>query len=232
MKIKLAQSMESCVVGKPYALVMRSIGSSFVVVPNKTCKHNVIHPVVLKWIDNESRNQDSIFHTCSVVEVYSEYRSNETLYWAHSNYQSMGPWHDWVMVTFANDDDDDVSNHDMQNKEEMYFQNDEFPLKILCFVVVDKEPEIHAIVQSCIVRDSEQDSILLHQWEKEYIRTMHQTYSPVFHVVPVESFGERVLFVEDNSTVRETIDQKSIEPGCTLVLPRQEYWAKQFLSID
>jgi len=61
---------------------------------------------------------------------------------------------------------------------------------------------------------------------------MHQTYSPVLHVVPVESFGERVLVVEDDLTVRETIDQKSIEPGCTLVLPRQEYWAKQFLSID
>ncbi len=67
--------------------------------------------------------------------------------------------------------------------------------------------------------------------EKEYIRTLHQSYALVLHAVPVELFGEHVLVVKDDSAVREAIDQK-IEPGCTLVLPRQEYWAKQLLSID
>jgi len=99
------------------------------------------------------------------------------------------------------------------------------------FFIADKKPDVYAIVQSCIARDSEQDSILLQCWEKEYIRSLHQSYAPVLHVVPVESFGEHVLVVEDDSAVRESINQKNIEPGCTLVLPRQEYWAKPFLSI-
>jgi len=77
------------------------------------------------------------------------------------------------------------------------------------FFVADKKPDIYAIVQSCIVRDSEQDLILLQCWEKEYIRTLHQSYAPVLHAVPVELFGECVLVVNDNSAVREAIDQKN-----------------------
>jgi len=150
----------------------------------------------------------------------------------HPNYQSMGPWHDWVMVTFAEEGDDDTVEEEVEENDDRYFQDDEFPSKILCFFVADKQPEIFAIVQSCIARDHKQDSILLQRWEKEYVRSLHQNYTPVLHAVPVESFGECVLVVEDDSAVREAIDQKNIEPGCTLVLPRQEYWAKQFLSID
>jgi len=46
-------------------------------------------------------------------------------------------------------------------------------------------------------------------------------------------FGEHVLVVEEEvSAIREANDQKNIELWCTLVLPRQEYWLKPFLSID
>ncbi len=79
--------------------------------------------------------------------------------------------------------------------------------------VADKKPDMYAIVQSCIVRDIEQDSILLQHWEKEYIRTLHQSYAPVMHAVPVELFGECVLVVEDNPAVREAIDQKILNQG-------------------
>jgi len=232
LNIKSEPSNESCVLGKPYASVLHSTGSTSVVIPNKSCKHNVIHPVVVKWFDNEWKNQESNFHACSSVDIFSEYKTNETIYQAHQNFQSMGPWHDWVMVTFADDGEHDTDKEELEEKDETYFQDDEFPSKILCFFVVDKKPDIYAIVQSCIARDREQDSILFQHWEKEYIRSVHQTYAPVLHAVPVESFGERVLVVEDDSAVREAIDQKNIEPGCTLVLPREAHWAKQFLSID
>jgi len=46
-------------------------------------------------------------------------------------------------------------------------------------MIADKIPNINAIVQSCIKRDIEQDSILLQCWEKEYSRTLHQSYEPV-----------------------------------------------------
>jgi len=69
---KSVPSTESCVVGKPYALVLNTIGSTYVVVPNKSCKDNVIHPVLVKWLDNEQKYDNSIFHSCSIVEVFSE----------------------------------------------------------------------------------------------------------------------------------------------------------------
>jgi len=69
---KSKQLIASCVLGKPYASVLHSIGCTSVVIPNKSCKHNVIHPVVVKWFDNEWKSQNSIFHTCSVVDIFSE----------------------------------------------------------------------------------------------------------------------------------------------------------------
>ena len=74
---------------------------------------------------------------------------------------------------------------------------------------MDKKPDVYAIVQSCIARDSEQDSILLQCWEKECFRSLHQSYAPVLHVVPVESFGECVLVAKVDSAVRESMDQKN-----------------------
>ena len=71
---KTEQTCEPCVLGKPYAMVLHSIGSTSVVIANKSCKHNVIHPVVVKWFDNEWKSQNSIFRTCSVVDIFSEYK--------------------------------------------------------------------------------------------------------------------------------------------------------------
>jgi len=36
------------------------------------------------------------------------------------------------------------------------------------------------------------------------------------------------LLVEDDPAVREYV--KKTKPGCTLILPRAEYWSKQFLA--
>jgi len=124
LKIKSEPSNESCVLGKPYASVLHSTGSTSVVIPNKSCKHNVIHPVVVKWFDNEWKNQDSNFHACSSADIFSEFKTNEMIYRAHQNYQSMGPWHDWVMVTFADDGEHDTDEEELEEKDETYFQDD------------------------------------------------------------------------------------------------------------
>jgi len=113
---KSVPSTESCVLGKPYALVLNTIGSTVVVVPNKSCEHNVIHPVLVKWFDNELKNENSIFHTCSIDGIFLSIK-NETLYQAHPNYQSIGPWHDWVMVTFAEDGEDNTVEDVQQNDD-------------------------------------------------------------------------------------------------------------------
>ncbi len=48
----------------------------------------------------------------------------------------MGPWHDWVMVTFAEDGEDDTVEDVVQQNDETYFKDDEFPSKILCFLLL------------------------------------------------------------------------------------------------
>jgi len=44
----------------------------------------------------------------------------------------------------------------------------------------------------------------------------------------VKSFGECVLVIEDDPVIREYVKKKENEPGFTLVLPREEYWANNF----
>jgi len=58
------------------------------------------------------------------------------------------------------------------------------------FFVADKDNDIYALVQSCIDRDPDQDSILYQHWEKEAIRKTITHYEPMLHAVPVESFGQ------------------------------------------
>ncbi len=86
------------------------------------------------------------------------------------------------------------------------------------------------MVQSCCHRDTEQDSILFQRWKKEICQRANQHYEPILHAISVESFGECVLVIEDDPVVREYIEKKENEPGCTLVLSRAEYWSKQFVA--
>ncbi len=58
----------------------------------------------------------------------------------------------------------------MEQNDDRYFKEDEYPSKILCFFITNRKPDLYSIVQSCIGRDIEQDSIVLQQWEKECVR--------------------------------------------------------------
>jgi len=136
------------------------------------------------------------------------------------------------MVTFKTDDSE-LSVHDDDDDDdeiEKYFNDNEYPSKIYCFLVV-QHPEIHAVVHSCSNQDTDEDSILFQRWNKEMLQKANQHYKPVLHAVSVESFGEHILVIEDDPVVREYAERKENEPGCTLVLPRSEYWPKQFLSV-
>jgi len=48
-------------------------------------------------------------------------------------------------------------------------------------------------------------------------------------MVPVDSFGECVLVIEDDPSMRESEVRKENQLVCTLVLPQQEWWPKQFM---
>jgi len=48
-------------------------------------------------------------------------------------------------------------------------------------------------------------------------------------MVPVNAFGEHVPVIKGDPSMRESEVRKEKQPGCTLVLPQQEWWAKQFM---
>jgi len=48
-------------------------------------------------------------------------------------------------------------------------------------------------------------------------------------LVTVNAFGECVLVVEDDPSMKESEVTRENHPGCTLVLPQQDWWTKQFM---
>jgi len=45
----------------------------------------------------------------------------------------MGPWHDWLMVTFAEDGEDDTVENVMEQNNDRYFKEVEYPSKYYVF---------------------------------------------------------------------------------------------------
>jgi len=66
---------------------------------------------------------------------------------------------------------------------------------------------------------------------KEFCRTSVSHYESVVRAVSVDSFGQRVLVVEDDLILRESIHHEELLEGCTLVLPRDDFWPNQFQLI-
>jgi len=48
-------------------------------------------------------------------------------------------------------------------------------------------------------------------------------------MVTVDAFGDCILVVEDDLSMKECEVTRENYPGCTLVLPWQEWWAKQLM---
>jgi len=99
----ICEGVQSGVVGNPFANVLHDKGSIEVCYCNENAKHNVLHPVILNFFEEEVKDEDSFFHNCPLFHLYFEYRQEGILYRAHPNYQSMGPWFEWAMIKFAID---------------------------------------------------------------------------------------------------------------------------------
>jgi len=148
------------------------------------------------------------------------------LYCSHPDYHGMGPWHDWVMVMFALNGNCVISQSIRQRHCKKYcFQPDEYPCKMLGFLKCHDNAVIIAVVQSCKENDHNPN-------EKETGNVVGGRKQPWLHMVPVNAFGECVLVVEDDPSMRESEVTKENQPGCTLILPWQEWWEKQFMLSD
>jgi len=70
-------------------------------------------------------------------------------------------------------------------------------------------------------------------WEKESGNEGGGRTQPWLHMVPVNAFGEYVLIIDDDPSMREQSEvRKENQPSCTNVLPQQEWWANQFILSD
>ncbi len=75
--------------GQPFVTLIHDNGHIECVCQNPSGKHNVIHPVMMKYINDEIWNVESIFYAHTLFELFFDYKRERILYRAHPNYQNM-----------------------------------------------------------------------------------------------------------------------------------------------
>ena len=89
---------------------------------------------------------------------------------------------------------------------------------------------IHAVVYSYEANDHQEDSILIECWKKEY-EMIRGKYIPLLCCITVDCFTAPCFVVEDKHGLQEEMvtDGMNLWNGLTLVKPRDEAWANEFL---
>ena len=91
----------------------------------------------------------------ALIDVFSEFVKDGSIYRAHQNFRKTGLWHDWVMIRWDRTEDiqwsDKLAQEWRVNHKEPQEQVKSFfysPAKILCFT--NPLPGVyHAIVECC-----------------------------------------------------------------------------------
>jgi hypothetical protein len=109
-----------------------------------------------------------------------------TILQAHPNYQSDGPWYDYALARYIEDNREDCPT---------------YPCKMACFFKDPNTEKIMALVQEVefqtpveILRESQ----LFHHWtlkskeEKKEKKRTHERSDAVFEAIPVESISDRI----------------------------------------
>jgi len=108
------------------------------------------------------------------------------------------------------------------------FPANEYPCKIFCFLKFHDNDEIVAIVQSCQENNHENDSILYQRW-KETGHAVGGRTQPWLHMVPASPFGEHVLVIEDDPSMKESEVRKEINLVAHLYFLGRNGGQKQFM---
>ena len=122
---------------------------------SKLKSHVSAHPLITNWFiaDQKERKYSKS------VEGFTEHRQKGHTYRSHPNYQSSGPWYDWVLVHFddSNENTAEVRNGKQggakKQKISHLYPSTDVPSKILCFYTDPIEGDVRALVHSCEYSD-------------------------------------------------------------------------------
>ena len=195
---------------------------------NKVAGHRQLHPALIDYLREEIEHSDDAFSRIRKLECFTEYKRNGVLFRAHPNYQSNGEWYDWVMIK-CDYDNSSFGRKQRKNARGLGFHGDDFyPTKLLCFYRHPENGSIRAIGHCCTANNHKEDSKLFERWELQY----DQNGYPVLWDFPTDSFGERVLVVEDHPGLFEfnPKSRKREKVWVTLVTPRERFWPGEFLD--
>ena len=132
-------------------------------------------------------------------------RKHRLTFRCHPDYQSRGPWNDWVIVEYGKDGSADPVPVDMKP----FYKSEYFvPAKLHLFYETNEtqpdgkvEKKYYAVVHACVYRDEDtmlKKSVLTELWKLEYTKNQQTgIWVPKYRVIPVSSIRDRCLVVEE-----------------------------------
>ena len=164
-----------------------------------------ICPTAIEYLSEAYTNE--IFHpedsSTALIDVFSEFVKDGSIFRAHKNFRNTGPWHDWVMIRWDRTNNIQwseemaqeckVHHKEPQENVKNFFYS---PAKILCFT--NPHPDVyHAIVECCEFQFS-RDSIFSTKWKKSYINKGRNQKVPYICHVDAEAIVRQCLVIPDS----------------------------------
>lgn len=158
------------------------------------------------------------------------------------NYNSEGPWYDWVMVNFQIDDESKVLED--ADTGTPFYQQGCVPCKVLAFVEDHDTKEINAVVHVCDYQ-TRQDmigrSVLLEQWRLQYYPSSDREHQGMLcagvEIVSLDSIVDRCMVVQEYPGTHPTISQETIKDegiedtyNAVILLKNRNLWGDDFIN--
>jgi hypothetical protein len=188
--------------------------------------------VVQEWFMNAFSDVDSDLYNCtSPVEVFSTYTNDRFLYRAHPFYYKRSHYC-WCMAKF-----EDIIDHD----EDLLYDKDEFPCKLLGFYLNPVTQKKMAIVHCATEPVVDRITCLLEKWEMEYVHyswttkktntPMEKIYKPKLRSIPAESIIQPVFVTDEHPHLRGdmTGPAKSRHRFYAIIIKPLKLWGGYFL---
>ena len=138
------------------------------------------------------------------LSYYSEYKKDNKVFRAHSNYKKEGAWNDWVMIRWKRDGNFKQKKEELKECHVIHPNADQkskgkflySPGQIQCFIS-PKQGVYHAIVKCCNYKFSK-GSVFSTKWKQEYIYHKSQKKVPrICHINVDAIVGHAVMIPSD-----------------------------------